>query len=218
MSAEGGRRQDNFLPLDDVHRLAETGAAVRQLEQQQIEWAGCCDSKVLVTGESGVGKEVIARLIHERSNRRGVAAPTLASGVVERLISYHWPRNIRELRNVVERVGLRLDSGISVEDVPQQFTLPEPVRAAPALAISDTKTAAADIELKDAVRSNFVRLSRLLSARVKTSDCSDSEFSTSSITFCCCLPENAPFPSPRLLRAHTTRLASSLRSVNAAEG
>jgi len=276
MSAKGVRRQDDLLPLDCVHRLAGTSAAVRQLEQE-IEWAGRCDSKVLITGESGVGKEVVARLIHERSSRRGarmlaincagfpdslleselfghqrgsftgafrdkpglfeaahhgtlfmdevcemslrmqvlllrfletgetqrigadgprgrvdvriiaatnrdvaqriaagefredlffrlnvvhvdvpplrerpedipalldyflhlygkkrgIAAPAMASGVVERLISYHWPGNIRELRNVVERVVLKLDNSIiSVEDLPLQFTLPEPVRAA----------------------------------------------------------------------------------------
>ena len=44
--------------------------------EQEIEWAGRCDSKVLITGESGVGKEVVARLIHACSARRG--APMLA--------------------------------------------------------------------------------------------------------------------------------------------
>ena len=41
-------------------------AAVRQ----EIDYAARCDAKVLVTGESGVGKEVVARLIHAASNRR----------------------------------------------------------------------------------------------------------------------------------------------------
>jgi transcriptional regulator with PAS, ATPase and Fis domain len=41
-------------------------AAVRQ----EIDYAARCDAKVLVTGESGVGKEVVARLIHAGSNRR----------------------------------------------------------------------------------------------------------------------------------------------------
>ena len=269
-------RQDSVLPLDYVHRLAGTSAVVRQLEQE-IEWAGRCDSKVLITGESGVGKEVVARLIHERSDRRnarmlaincagfpdslleselfghqrgsftgafrdkpglfevahhgtlfmdevcemslrmqalllrflesgetqrvgaegplgrvdvriiaatnrdvaqrvaagefredlffrlnvmhvdvpplrerpedipalldyfltlyakkrGLAPPTLAPGVSERLINYHWPGNIRELRNVVERVVLRLDSDIiTLDDLPPQFRLPEPTRPA----------------------------------------------------------------------------------------
>ena len=59
------------LMPDDVNRLTGTSPAVRALEQE-IEWAGRCDSKVFITGESGVGKEVVARLIHECSPRRRV--------------------------------------------------------------------------------------------------------------------------------------------------
>lgn len=69
-TGRGSRMQDMLLPVNYVPRLAGSSAAVRKLEQE-IEWAGRCDSKVLITGESGVGKEVVAGLIHERSNRRG---------------------------------------------------------------------------------------------------------------------------------------------------
>jgi transcriptional regulator with PAS, ATPase and Fis domain len=57
------------MVTDGVHRLTGTSPAVRVLEQE-IEWAGRCDSKVFITGESGVGKEVVAQLIHGRSLRR----------------------------------------------------------------------------------------------------------------------------------------------------
>ncbi len=42
---------------------------MREIDQD-IECAGRSDAKVLLTGESGVGKEVVARLVHQRSRRR----------------------------------------------------------------------------------------------------------------------------------------------------
>jgi transcriptional regulator with PAS, ATPase and Fis domain len=39
--------------------------------RREVEYASRCDAKVLITGESGVGKEVVAGLIHAGSNRSG---------------------------------------------------------------------------------------------------------------------------------------------------
>jgi transcriptional regulator with PAS, ATPase and Fis domain len=38
--------------------------------REEIDYASRCDAKLLITGESGVGKEVVARLVHARSKRK----------------------------------------------------------------------------------------------------------------------------------------------------
>jgi DNA-binding NtrC family response regulator len=44
-------------------------AAIRSVEEE-VDYASRSGAKVLITGESGVGKEVVARLIHDRGTRR----------------------------------------------------------------------------------------------------------------------------------------------------
>jgi len=53
----------------ELNSLLGQAPAVRALHEE-ITYASRCDAKVLVTGESGVGKEVVARLIHAGSGRR----------------------------------------------------------------------------------------------------------------------------------------------------
>jgi transcriptional regulator with PAS, ATPase and Fis domain len=56
-------------------------AAAKQLEIE-INDAARSDAKVLLTGESGVGKEVVARLIHQQSRRRHVKLVALNCAAV----------------------------------------------------------------------------------------------------------------------------------------
>jgi DNA-binding NtrC family response regulator len=55
--------------LDKSTVMLGTSAAMRAIERE-IDVAASCSAKVLITGESGVGKELVARLIHEGSGRR----------------------------------------------------------------------------------------------------------------------------------------------------
>ena len=55
--------------LDKSTVMLGTSAAMRAIERE-IDVAAACSAKVLITGESGVGKELVARLIHEGSARR----------------------------------------------------------------------------------------------------------------------------------------------------
>ena len=57
-------------------RLIGRSPAILALEQE-IESAARSDAKVLITGETGVGKEVVSRLIHHRSARAAAGLVTL---------------------------------------------------------------------------------------------------------------------------------------------
>jgi transcriptional regulator with PAS, ATPase and Fis domain len=63
-----------------------TSAAMQAIERE-ISVAAACSAKVLVTGESGVGKELVARLIHEQSVRKSTRLVTInCAGLPETLL------------------------------------------------------------------------------------------------------------------------------------
>jgi transcriptional regulator with PAS, ATPase and Fis domain len=67
-------------------RLIGTSTAIRAL-REEVSCAARSDAKVLITGESGAGKEVTARLIHQQSARRlGPFIPINCAGVPETLL------------------------------------------------------------------------------------------------------------------------------------
>lgn len=72
--------------MDLRYRLVGLSAPIREIEQE-IECAARSDGKVLITGETGVGKEVVARLIHQRSNRTAAPFVTInCAGVPDSLL------------------------------------------------------------------------------------------------------------------------------------
>jgi len=52
-----------------IDNLIGTSPAMRTI-RSEVEWAAKSDAKVLITGESGVGKDIAARVIHQQSARR----------------------------------------------------------------------------------------------------------------------------------------------------
>jgi DNA-binding NtrC family response regulator len=67
-------------------QLVGSSSTVHLIEQE-IECAARSDAKVLITGETGVGKEVVARLIHDRSRRAHEPMVTInCAGVPDTLL------------------------------------------------------------------------------------------------------------------------------------
>jgi transcriptional regulator with GAF, ATPase, and Fis domain len=63
------------MPVSQEPRFIARSSEMRALDAD-IDCAARSDAKVLITGETGVGKEVVARLIHQRSPR--ASAPMVA--------------------------------------------------------------------------------------------------------------------------------------------
>jgi two-component system response regulator AtoC len=72
--------------MESLPQLVGSSAAIRDVEQE-IVCASRSDAKVLITGESGVGKEIVAQLIHQRSRRAQSPLVTMnCAGVPDSLL------------------------------------------------------------------------------------------------------------------------------------
>ena len=99
--------------LQPTYELVGISDATRAIEQE-LEYAARSDAKILITGESGVGKEVVARLVHQRSRRSHAPLLTInCAGLPETLLetelfghvrgsftdAYHDKRGLLEAAN-----------------------------------------------------------------------------------------------------------------------
>ena len=64
------RRAERYKGTDRRHRLTGSSTSIRKV-RELIEQVADFDTNVLVTGQSGTGKELVARTIHELSDRAG---------------------------------------------------------------------------------------------------------------------------------------------------
>jgi DNA-binding NtrC family response regulator len=72
--------------VETTTQLIGSSAAMREIGKELLS-ASRSDAKVLITGESGVGKEVVARLIHQRSQRaQGPLVTINCAGVPDSLL------------------------------------------------------------------------------------------------------------------------------------
>ena len=65
---------------------------------------------------------LIEHFVRRSARDLGVAEPSVSNDAMVALTSYHWPGNIRELQNVVERTVLLTDSGeVTPEHLPREI-------------------------------------------------------------------------------------------------
>ncbi len=71
---------------EDSDQLIGNSPAISEL-REEFQYAARSDAKILITGESGVGKEVLAYLIHRHSNRSSAQLVTInCAGLPESLL------------------------------------------------------------------------------------------------------------------------------------
>jgi DNA-binding NtrC family response regulator len=95
---------------------------------------------------------IAAKMIEDMNQRHGCSISGLAPDLLNRLLTYEWPGNARELRNTIERATILAGTGvIKVEHLPPHFGEPgyatrfAPVETpaaahAPAAAMDDSRT------------------------------------------------------------------------------
>jgi DNA-binding NtrC family response regulator len=91
--------------MNTPYRLIGSSAAMQEI-QQELECAARSDATVLITGEPGVGKEVVARLIHQQGRRRDKPFVAInCAGVPDTLLETELFGNVRDSSDNAHHVG-----------------------------------------------------------------------------------------------------------------
>jgi len=103
---------------------------------------------------------LVTAFIQEACEENGVSLRSIAPDALAVLQSYAWPGNIRELRNVVERMVIMADDVIRVEDIPAYVKSKE-VDASLVVAGDDLLQKYKDSnlrEFREQVEADFIRM------------------------------------------------------------
>jgi two-component system response regulator AtoC len=122
---------------------------------------------------------LVEHLLAERG--RGGSGLRFAPDAMARLVAYAWPGNIRELRNLIERMHILHEGDeVRASDLPAEFATTPPVTpsaasaAAPGVTAHEVLTPLADVERRHVERVlhatgwNKARAARVLEVDVKT--------------------------------------------------
>jgi len=79
----------------DILELAGASQLISDV-REEIAWAAKSDAKILISGESGVGKEIVARLIHQASARARLPLVTInCAGIPDELLASEMFGHVR---------------------------------------------------------------------------------------------------------------------------
>lgn len=95
--------------------------------------------------------ELVQEFVKEFAEKYDKPIPILQSDVMMSFLHYHWPGNIRQLRNVIERLTILTDNGhIHFADLPDYFTQ-NVIPAAAAMMTESLKSEKEELE-KESIR------------------------------------------------------------------
>jgi transcriptional regulator with GAF, ATPase, and Fis domain len=106
---------------------------------------------------------LVAYYVHSFSQSHKVPAADVTGEAMDALMSYRWPGNIRELKNVVERIVLKASGRpVKLTDLP-----PEILKTSPTAAVTVEVSAASTSDTLDGALGNTARADELAAAMIK---------------------------------------------------
>jgi DNA-binding NtrC family response regulator len=95
---------------------------------------------------------LVEAFIADTSRRRGCNISGIDVAAMQALMAYHWPGNVRQLQNAIERmVLLRGDGTLTIDDVPDKMRESRKAEEAASLGLASPLLPTDGVDLRDAV-------------------------------------------------------------------